>query len=48
MRDCWDNIKCTNISIIGIPEKERENYIFDEIMAVNFPNLKKETDIKVQ
>lgn len=47
MRDCWDNIKCTNISIIGIPEKERENYIFDEIMAVNFPNLKKKTDIKV-
>ena len=43
MRDRWDKIKCTNISIIGIPEKERENYIFDEIMAINFPNLKKET-----
>ena len=24
LRDLWDNIKCTNISIIGITEEERE------------------------
>ena len=24
LRDLWDNIKCTNIRIIGIPEKKRE------------------------
>ena len=24
LRDLWDNIKCTNIRIIGIPEKEEK------------------------
>ena len=24
LRDLWDNIKCTNISITGIPEEKRE------------------------
>ena len=24
LRDLWDNIKCPNIQIIGIPEKEEE------------------------
>ena len=24
LRDLWDNIKCTNIHIIGVPEGERE------------------------
>ena len=23
-RDLWDNIKCTNIGIIGVPEKEEK------------------------
>ena len=23
-RDLWDNVKCTNIRIIGVPEEERE------------------------
>ena len=45
----WDNIKYTNICIIGVPkgeerEKEAEN-LFEEIIAENFPNLGKETDI---
>ena len=44
IRYLWDNIKWTNLHIIGIPEgeekeKEIEN-IFGEIMAENFPNLK--------
>ena len=48
----WDNIKCINICIIGVPEKEKRKKgfknVFDEIMADNFPNLEKETDIQVQ
>ena len=40
-------MKCTNIQIIRVPEEEEREKevesIFDAIMAVNFPNLKKET-----
>ena len=47
LRDFWDNIKCTNICIIGVPEgEEREKgpeKIFKEIIAKNFPNMGKET-----
>ena len=46
LRDLWDNIKCTNIRIIGIPEKEekKKGYekIFEEIVVENFPNMEKE------
>ena len=24
LRELWDNVKCTNIHILGIPEEERE------------------------
>ena len=44
LRDLWDNIKCTNISIIGITEEEREKgpeKIFKEIIAENFLNVGK-------
>ena len=47
----WDNIKCTKICIIGVTGEEKEEgvkNIFDEIMAENFPNLKKEADIQVK
>ena len=52
IRPPWDNIKLINLCIIGIPEgeereKEIEN-VFEEIMAENFPNLRKETDIQEQ
>ena len=51
IRHLWDKIKYANLHIIGIPEgKEREKGIenvFEEIMAENFPNLKRETDIQV-
>ena len=43
-----DNIKCTNICIVRVPGEKREKGIenvFNEIMAENFPNLKKETDM---
>ena len=50
--DLWDNIKHAYLHIIGITEREdREKAIenvFEEVMAENFPNLKKETDIEVQ
>ena len=52
MRNLRDNKRRANLCIIGIPEgeereKEIEN-VFEEIMAENFPNLKKETDTQVQ
>ena len=46
LRDLWDNIKHTNIRIIGVPEeKEKEKVsekIFEEITVENFPNTRKE------
>ena len=46
LRDLWDNIKCTNIRIIGVPEEERKKKgsekIFEEIIVENFPNMGKE------
>ena len=51
-RDLWDNIKCTNIRIIGVPEKEekKKGYekIFEEIIVENFPNMEKEIVNQVQ
>ena len=45
LRDLWDNIKHTNIHIIGIPEgKEGEKgpkKLFEEIIAENFPKRKR-------
>ena len=54
LRNLWNKIKCTNIHIIGVPQGEerkagaRVKNVFNEIMAENFPTLKKETDIQVQ
>ena len=46
LRDLWDNIKSTNIRIIGVPEeqKKKKGYekIFEEIIVENFPNMEKE------
>ena len=46
LRDLWDNIKCTNMGIIGVPEGgKREKVsekIFEEIIAENFLNMGKE------
>ena len=47
LRDFWDNMKGTNIQIIGVPEEEekKKGYekIFEEIIVENFPNMEKET-----
>ena len=46
LRDLGDNIKCTKIQIIGVPEEEEKNKkyerIFEEIIVENFPNMEKE------
>ena len=46
LRDLWDNIKCNNIHITGVPEgEEREKgpeKIFEEIIVENLPNMGKE------
>ena len=46
LRDLWDNIKHTNIRIIGAPEEEekKKGYekTFEEIIVENFPNVEKE------
>ena len=46
LRELWDNVKCTNIRIIGVPEEKREKgpvKIFEEITAEKFPNTGKES-----
>ena len=43
LRDLWDNIKPTNIRIIGVTEEEEKKKgtekIFEEIIVENFPNM---------
>ena len=52
LRDLWDDVKCTNIRIIGVPEEEEKNKgtekIFEEIIVENFPNMGKEIVNQVQ
>ena len=51
-RDLWENIKHTNIRIIGSQKKNRKNKgtekIFEEIIDGNFPNMGKEIANQVQ
>ena len=46
LRDLWDNIKHTNIRIIGVPEEEENKKstekTFEEIIVQNFLNMGKE------
>ena len=52
LRDLWDNIKRTNVRIIGVPEEEEKKKgsekIFEEIIVENFPNIGKEIVTQVQ
>ena len=52
LRDYWDNIKHTNIRIIGVPEEEEKKKgtekIFEEIIVENFLNMGKEIVNQVQ
>ena len=49
--DLWNNIKCTNIQIIGVPEEEKNKgfeKIFEETVVENFANMEKEIVNQVQ
>ena len=52
LRDIWDNVKHTNVRIIGVPEEEEikkwTEKIFEEIILENFPNMGKEIVNQVQ
>ena len=52
LRDLWDNIKSTNICVLGVPEGEkrekRTKSTTEEIIAENFPNMGNETVTQVQ
>ena len=51
-RDLWDNIKCTNIWIIGSAQEEEKKKgskkIFEEIIVEKFPNMEKEISTQDQ
>ena len=46
LRDLWDNVKCPNIWVIGVPEEEDKKKdhekILEEIIVENFPKMGKE------
>ena len=48
----WENFKCSNVCIVGVPEGEEKEYengnLFEKIMKENCPNLVKEIDMQVQ
>ena len=52
LRNLWDNIKHSNIWIIGVPEEEEKNEgyekIFGEIIVENFPNMEKKLVNQIQ
>ena len=49
LRNLWDNFKCSNIQIIGVPEEKQEQEVeklFEQIMKENFPKLVTEIDFQ--
>ena len=51
LRDLWDNVKCPNIRIIGVPEEDKKKgyeKILEEIIVENFPKMGKEIATQVQ
>ena len=51
LRDLWDDIKCTNIQIIGVPKEEKKKGYeknFEDIVCENFSNMEKEIVNQVQ
>ena len=50
LRDLWDNVKCTNIRIIQVPEDKKKDHekILEEIIVENFPKMGKEIITQVQ
>ena len=52
LRDLWDNVKCPNIQIIGVPEEEDKKKdhekILEGIIVENFPKMGNEIITQVQ
>ena len=52
LRDLWDNIKCTNVQMIWVPEEEEKKKgsekIFEEVIVENSPNMGKELVNQIQ
>ena len=51
VRELQDKMKCNNIHIIGIPEREGDQGIenlFEKVMMENFPNLMREKLTQIQ
>ena len=52
LRDLWDNVKCPNIWITGVPEEDdkKKGYetILEEIIVENFPKMGKEIATQIQ
>ena len=51
LRDLWDNVKCPNIQIIGVPEEDKKKgheKILQEIIVENVPKMGKEIATQVQ
>ena len=52
VRSLWDNVRHSNILLMGVPEggqREQEiGNLFEKIMPENFPHLVKEVNIQVK
>ena len=51
LRDLQDNMKLSNIQIIGVPEEDKKKdheKILEEIIVENFPKMGKEINAQVQ
>ena len=51
LRDLWDNVKHTNIQIIGVPKEEDRKKNHEKILEIiveNFPKMGKEIGTQVQ
>ena len=49
LTNLWDNLKHSNIQIIGVPGEEQQQEIenlFEQIMKEDFPNLAKEINFQ--
>ena len=52
LRDIWDDVKCCNLGIIGVPEEEDKEKdhekILQEIIVENLPKMGKEIGTQVR
>ena len=52
LMNLWDNFKCSDIRIIGVPEGEEQQQeienLFEQTMKENFPDPMKEINTKSQ